>query len=467
MRSPVADVEVIVGEDPNDGDTSVTLTEDALARGCYVTGGVQDQQTALLQDWCVQWAEAGLGFCYVHPRGPDPRDLLARLPEDRLDDVVWLDFRRTKVPDQFDVPAFKRVGLDPFEGPERMIDTSALVSDPIGARTTDFVAACYERYSGVDWNVARILTTVLPWVFGDGEPTRRDLSPALSKVRLDETVEPLLDLAPNSDDPTARTHLEHALAIDPIAFVTARQCLGWPLDPFPSNPLLGETTYPLHRALTEQRIVLVTGALPPADIPPLQRDADRLGTHLLVSNVIHRLWEAAQTDAATPMFPLVLDGVTELVPEPGVRFREILNHGEDTPLALVARGPPRDDLPEPMGVPVSEHVDTRVVQAGQGIPGIRGTFQSGDLTAAERYLEREQSGVIGEGPLWRVRTGTARSPAVDPPAKGQSRPAVSQEPPAPRRNQDGVADAITRSIEQYGADPSWLPSGMKREARSG
>jgi len=454
MHSSATDAEMVVGQHPDDLDTPVTLPLEALDAGCYLSSEDRHRRTALLQDWCVQWADAGLGFCYVHPRGPAPRSLLGRLPEDRLDDVVWLDFRRSRLPDQFEVPANRRVGLDPFDGPEDTIDPSGLVADPITARTTDFVAACTEHDDTVDWNVTRILTTVLPWLYEEAGPDHRGLSAALSSIHLDESVEPLLELHPNGGDRTARSHLEQALTIDPSAFVAASQCLGWPLDPFPSNPLIGETTDPLYRALTEARILLVTGALPPADAPPSQYEADRLGTHLLTLDVVQRLWEAAQTYPSTATFPLVLVGLAELVPEPGIRFREVLEHGTDTPLAPVASGPPREKLPEQVGRTVSEHVDTRIVQATSGSSGLRGTIQGGDLTAAERYLEREQAGDIGEGPLRWVRMETAGLLATDPRSTTQSRPAVPREPPTTRRDAAAVADAITRSVDQYGADPS-------------
>lgn len=455
MHSLADDVETIVGQDPDDLERPVTIDHAALNGGIYVTGDDPHQQTTLLQDWCVQWAEAGLGFCYVHPRGPDPRELLARLPEHRLEDVVWIDFRRSALTDHLDVPDSERVAVAPFEGPEESVDHSALLTDPVTARTTDFVAACSVHHQ-FDWNVARILTTVLPWLYEESGPEYNELSPALRLAGLDETTEPVLELAPMNDDPTARAHLDQAVAMDPGAFTIASQCLGWPRDPFPSNPLVGGTTYPLHRALTDQRIVLVTGALPSADVPPSQSDADRLGTHLLVATVVQRLWEAAQTHTLAEPFPLLLDGVVDLVPEPGVRFRELLEHGADTPLGVVASGPASAELSETTQRIVSEHADTRLVRVTGAAPEGGRSLRGGENAVAERYLEREETSAIAEGPLWWVQTGMGGTVASDPQSKVQSRPAVPRDPPTAKRDPDAVAEAIRRSVERHGTDPAWL-----------
>jgi len=80
--------ETVVGRDPDALDGRVTLPAAEIEAGCYVEGDVPQKQTALMHNWCVQWAEAGHGFCYVHARSPAVRDLLSRLPAHRLEDVV-------------------------------------------------------------------------------------------------------------------------------------------------------------------------------------------------------------------------------------------------------------------------------------------------------------------------------------------------------------------------------------------
>lgn len=459
MRSSADDIETTVGQDPDDLDRSVMLPPEILDSGCYVTDEEPQRRTALLQDWCVQWAEAGLGFCYIHPHGPAPRDLLGCLPEHRLEDVVWIDFDRRRLPNQFDVPESRRVGIDPFEGPEDAVDTDALLTDPIVARTTDFAAICHEHHSKCDWNVTRLITTVLPWLYDEAGPDHTELSAALNRAGLDGTIEPLLDLHPSRTDPTARAHLEQARTIDPKSFTATDLSLGWPRDPFPSNPLLKETTYPLHRALTERRILLVSGALPSPEVPRWQGDIHRLGTLFLVANVVQRLWEAAQTHTTAAPFPLVLDGLADLVPNPGVRLREVLTHGSTTPLGLVAGGPPVGDLPEPVELSIRDTVDTRIVGAGTGTDDIPRSLWDGDNTPIERYLDNEESNSVTEGSLWWIRTGRAGRLAGDPNETVQSRAAVPRGPPTTRRDPDGVADAISRSVDHYGAEPSWLPEG--------
>jgi hypothetical protein len=454
MHSLADDVETTVGQNLYDLGATVTLSEDVFDRGTYVLSGEPQERTTLLQDWCVQWAEAGHGFCYVHPRGPAPQEILARLPDNRLEDVVWLDFRRSRLTDHLDISKTERVGIDPFEGPEEPIDIDALVTDPNEARIADFVAVCSE-YDSFDWNVGRILTTVLPWLFEEPFPNHSELTRALYEAGSNETVEPLLHLAPKFGDRTARTHLNHALTVDPEAFMIAKRCLGWPRDPLTRNPF-EETTYALHDALTEEKIVLVTGGLPADGAWSSDPHTDRLGTRLLVTTVIQRLWEAAQTHATATKFPLLLDGIADLVPEPSVRVREILEHGEDTPLQVVASGPLTPELPDSVEHAIEEFVDTWVVSAGDGRPQLPVCLWDGNVTTIDWLLENGQTNDIEEGLLWWIRTGIAGEAADELPTATQIDAAISRDSSTAKRESDAVADAIASSIDRYGAEPAWL-----------
>jgi hypothetical protein len=453
MYSLAEDMGTTVGQDLYDLDATVTLSEEVFDRGIYVSSGDPQERTTLLQDWCVQWAEAGRGFCYVHPGGPAPRELLARLPDNRLEDVVWLDFGRSQLAYQLDISDTKRVGIDPFEGPEETIDTDTLVTDPTAARVADFVAVCSE-YDPFDWNVARILTTVLPWLFEEPIPNHLELTRALYEAGSDETIEPVLDVTPELGDRTARTQLHHALSIDPEAFTIAKRCLGWPRDPFTRNPFK-ETTYALHDALAEERIVLVTGGLPAHDASS-SGPIDRLGTRLLATNVLQRLWEAAQTHTAATTFPLLLDGITDLVPEPGVRVREILEHGEGTPLQVVASGPLTEELPDSVEHTIDEFVDTGVVSAGDGEPHLPLCLWDEDDATIDWLLEHRQTDHIEDGLLWWIRTRTAGEATDEQPPVTRIDAAISRDSSTAKREPDAVANAIASSIDRYGADPAWL-----------
>lgn len=461
--SPPTAGETILGRDPDDLDRWVTIERDRLGANCYVEGTAPEQQTTLLHDWCVQWARAGRGFCYIHPRGPEPRWLLGRLPHDRLDDVVWIDYGRPWFPDDFDGPEYERVALNPFDGPEAPIDAADLVTDPVAARVSDAMAAYTAREDLFDWNIGRVLSMVLPWLVTDDELTATALDIAFSEAGSDGTVEPIVDLAPEGEKAAARRLLQQAKAHHGEALRWAMDTFGRPLGRCASNPLSDESTYQLHRAVANERIVLVTGTLPPPESP--YRNAVKLmGTHLLVGTVVRRLWEALQTQSHEGLpYPLVLDGIPDLMSGDGHRLRELLEHGGETPLALVMRGPPPEQHPKWVQGLLARHVDTEVVCAEQDTAAATWSPLRGDHSAVEQYLEPGQSGIVDERPL-RVRiTRESGYPSEDPPGETDVQPAVAREPPPWVHSQYEVARAITASVERYGGIAQWLPEELLDE----
>ncbi|WP_460920886.1 type IV secretory system conjugative DNA transfer family protein [Salinarchaeum chitinilyticum] len=78
-------------DDPYRGFREAPLRFDAQFRHCWVAGTTGYGKTTTLLNMMVQWAYGGHGFCYVDPKGEDSRRLLRMLPEDRLEDVVWIE----------------------------------------------------------------------------------------------------------------------------------------------------------------------------------------------------------------------------------------------------------------------------------------------------------------------------------------------------------------------------------------
>jgi len=64
---------------------------DSLFRHIWITGTTGYGKTTELLNMMVQWAYAGHGFTYFDPKGRDSRELLRKLPENRLEDVVWIE----------------------------------------------------------------------------------------------------------------------------------------------------------------------------------------------------------------------------------------------------------------------------------------------------------------------------------------------------------------------------------------
>ena len=78
-------------EDPQTGFREAPLRFESLFRHIWITGTTGYGKTTELLNMMVQWAYSGYGFVYFDPKGRDSRELLRKLPEDRLNDVVWIE----------------------------------------------------------------------------------------------------------------------------------------------------------------------------------------------------------------------------------------------------------------------------------------------------------------------------------------------------------------------------------------
>jgi len=78
-------------EDAQRGFREAPLQFESLFRHIWITGTTGYGKTTELLNMMVQWAYSGYGFVYFDPKGRDSRELLRMLPEDRLDDVVWIE----------------------------------------------------------------------------------------------------------------------------------------------------------------------------------------------------------------------------------------------------------------------------------------------------------------------------------------------------------------------------------------
>ncbi len=449
-----------VGPVPDEPARTVRLPDGALDAGCYIGGGQPPDQTAVLHSWCVEWAAAGHGFCYVHPRGPEPRDLMARLPEERLEDVVWIDVRRTRLGEHLDVPPATRVCIDPFRVPE---GDDAYAIDPVTARVDAYMDAYAERPSH-NRTVGRLLDVVLPPLIASDDLAVGDVSNALTKANLG-TPEALLALEPFAENPRAEREIMAAFDREPTAFLVAKHALTTPLDPYPSNPLLGVSTYDVGRALANNQIVLVTGAMPQSGRHG-GSDIDCYVTHVLVGALLCRLWEAAQLTDVARTYPLVVDGVEDLAVGDATLYRDLLADTDGTPLAPVLAGPPIEAFEDPLRRAVTDHVATNLTVASQGEVDRSSVLQTGSLDAAAWYLNRKtNTEVAPEGICW-LRTGTDGVLAGSEALQRGLQPARIPAMPRGRHSRGSLAAAITRSVERHGRIPEWLTDELLAEARA-
>ncbi|WP_339106281.1 type IV secretion system protein VirD4 [Haloterrigena salinisoli] len=89
--NPEKDLWVGYTEDPQEGFREAGIPFGSLAQHLWVAGVSGAGKTTELLNWMIQLAYSGHGFAYFDPKGKDSRELLRKLPEHRLDDVVWIE----------------------------------------------------------------------------------------------------------------------------------------------------------------------------------------------------------------------------------------------------------------------------------------------------------------------------------------------------------------------------------------
>ena len=72
-------------------ETKVYIAPEDRMRHLYVIGQTGTGKTTLLKNMIVQDIQAGAGVCFIDPHGSDVLDILANIPPERYDDVVYFD----------------------------------------------------------------------------------------------------------------------------------------------------------------------------------------------------------------------------------------------------------------------------------------------------------------------------------------------------------------------------------------
>lgn len=72
-------------------EKNVYVKEDDRRRHFYVIGQTGTGKSVLLKNMVVQDMENGKGVCYIDPHGSDIEDILSRVPEDRVDDLIYFN----------------------------------------------------------------------------------------------------------------------------------------------------------------------------------------------------------------------------------------------------------------------------------------------------------------------------------------------------------------------------------------
>ncbi|MDE2188651.1 MAG: TraM recognition domain-containing protein [Patescibacteria group bacterium] len=72
-------------------ETKVYTTDEDRLRHFYVIGQTGTGKTTLLKNMIIQDMQKGNGLCFIDPHGSDVEDILALVPKERVEDVIYFD----------------------------------------------------------------------------------------------------------------------------------------------------------------------------------------------------------------------------------------------------------------------------------------------------------------------------------------------------------------------------------------
>lgn len=78
--------------------TDIFISKEDRMRHCYVIGQTGTGKTTILKNMVIQDIKNGNGVCFIDPHGSDLQDILANIPPERLDDVIYFDPAYTERP---------------------------------------------------------------------------------------------------------------------------------------------------------------------------------------------------------------------------------------------------------------------------------------------------------------------------------------------------------------------------------
>lgn len=90
---------IILGENTHAGNTKeIFMLPKDRVRHMYVIGQTGTGKSVFLQNLIIQDIKNGDGACFIDPHGSDVQDILANIPPERFEDVIYFDPAHTKRP---------------------------------------------------------------------------------------------------------------------------------------------------------------------------------------------------------------------------------------------------------------------------------------------------------------------------------------------------------------------------------
>ena len=402
--------------DPQEGLREVPISHNNWFRHAAVFGTTGYGKTTFLKNIMIQWAYAGFGFCFIDPKGDGVLDLMKELPENRLDDVIWVEpgaVNRDRV-----------VGLNFLEPGsadtknEREAEIEGIIEDLINVLKDEGYWG--PRMDGILSNLARGM------IASEKNYTLIDMYYAL----LDEQYRQMF--VEDVDDPAVREYTE---VIAEEMEQSDLDALIRRLQKFVENRLTREiiahreSSFNIKDAVEDGKIILV------------KNDVDSSDAQQMISTgVMRRIWAAIKSRSAiekhkrTPYF-LIVDEFDDIANE-DADIDKMLSKARSFRLSVTLCNQQPSQLPKKIRKSIFGNCDNLLAfnpnepQDASLIMKRFGEFTANDLTQLGRFKM-----------FTRVMVGDEQSPpftfntfADYPPLRGE------------RESQE----AIRKSLEQYG-----------------
>ena len=100
---------IYLGQNIHSGmNTDILMTSEDRLRHMYVIGQTGTGKSSFLKQMIVQDIQNGEGVCFIDPHGNDIQDILANIPKERYEDVIYFDPANTDRPMAFNMLEYDR-----------------------------------------------------------------------------------------------------------------------------------------------------------------------------------------------------------------------------------------------------------------------------------------------------------------------------------------------------------------------
>lgn len=405
--------------DPQEGFVEGGIPFENLRRHIWLAGVSGAGKTTEYLNIETQLAYGGHGFVYFDPKGRDSRQLLRMLPEDRLDDVIWIEPGGTGGYD-------KEIGLNFLELPEtnseeqleneveNRVDNLKAIFETEGYINIETITESMGRAmlkSDTDYSIIDLYFILL------NQQRREEFAESVKDPYIREFCYEIADM----DDDTIRPILKRITSWVQNAVIRriiARR----------------ESTINFRDIIDEDKIVVVR-------TPTTSNDIKKL----ITLGVMRNIWSAAQrrsyeTDDDPKPYFVICDEFDDIA-SPSLDMESMLARARSMWLGVMIACQYPDQLDEKTLTPIKNNCDNLVsfkANDGDDARILMKRFRGYD---ADDLIETDDYEVWTKLPI---------------PDSGRHSPPVKLNtfaPYPPLRDEDAIDEIIENSLERYGAEP--------------